>query len=266
MESNTSTYKLDQGGKVYMLTTSIVGENIRLACRNSSSPKNKKYSRDFSVDQLRKLDKIFNVLKSPLSAIQYIDEALRQQKVGVTEENNGIKITFYITTKGITNQIDIPLGEASMTSMNSNGNQYLQQSEKIENYDNFETNNYDQFLQGTEYTQDNKIIETNNIDYSQYPTTTPTHIETNTNIYTNEQNTQNDAGFDLNKYFTDIKTNTESVPYISPADNPETETDTNQYFQQYQTVETTNVNIILLIQMKLINMLVNIMNKMLIVI
>ena len=240
MESNTSTYKLDQGGKVYMLTTSIVGENIRLACRNSSSPKNKKYSRDFSVDQLRKLDKIFNVLKSPLSAIQYIDEALRQQKVGVTEENNGIKITFYITTKGITNQIDIPLGEASMTSMNSNGNQYLQQSEKIENYDNFETNNYEQFLQGTEYTQDNKIIETNNIDYSQYPTTTPTHIETNTNIYTNEQNTQNDAGFDLNKYFTDIKTNTETVPYISPADNPET--DTNQYFQQYQTVETTNVN------------------------
>ena len=245
MESNTSTYKLEQTGKVYMLTTSIVGDKIRLACKNSSSPKNKKYSRDFSVEELRKLDKLFNVLKSPLSAIQYIDEALRQQKVGVSEENNGIKITFYITTKGITNQIDIPLGETSTTSNTSNGGQYFQQNEKIENYDNFDTNNYGQFLQGSEYTQDNKILETNNLDYNQYPVTTPSHIETNTNtnIYTQEQNTlniQNNTEFDLNKYFTDIKTNTETIPYISPADNPET--DTNQYFQQYQTVENTNVN------------------------
>ena len=245
MESNMSTYKLEQTGKVYMLTTSIVGDKIRLACKNSSSPKNKKYSRDFSVEQLRKLDKLFNVLKSPLSAIQYIDEALRQQKVGVSEENNGIKITFYITTKGITNQIDIPLGETSATSNTSNEGQYFQQNEKIENYDNFDTNNYGQFLQGSEYTQDNKILETNNLDYNQYPVTTPSHIETNTNtnIYTQEQNTQNlqnNTEFDLNKYFTDIKTNTETIPYISPADNPET--DTNQYFQQYQTVENTNVN------------------------
>ena len=240
-----STYKLEQTGKVYMLTTSIVGDKIRLACKNSSSPKNKKYSRDFSVEQLRKLDKLFNVLKSPLSAIQYIDEALRQQKVGVSEENNGIKITFYITTKGITNQIDIPLGETSTTSNTSNEGQYFQQNEKIENYDNFDTNNYGQFLQGSEYTQDNKILETNNLDYNQYPVTTPSHIETNTNtnIYNQEQNTQNiqnNTEFDLNKYFTDIKTNTETIPYISPADNPET--DTNQYFQQYQTVENTNVN------------------------
>ena len=245
MESNMSTYKLEQTGKVYMLTTSIVGDKIRLACKNSSSPKNKKYSRDFSVEQLRKLDKLFNVLKSPLSAIQYIDEALRQQKVGVSEENNGIKITFYITTKGITNQIDIPLGETSTTSNTSNEGQYFQQNEKIENYDNFDANNYGQFLQGSEYTQDNKIIETNNLDYNQYPVTTPSHIETNTNtnIYTqeqNEQNIQNNTEFDLNKYFTDIKTNTETIPYITPVDNQET--DTNQYFQQYQTVENTNVN------------------------
>jgi len=241
-----STYKLEQTGKVYMLTTSIVGDKIRLACKNSSSPKNKKYSRDFSVEELRKLDKLFNVLKSQLSAIQYIDEALRQQKVGVSEENNGIKITFYITTKGITNQIDIPLGETSATSNISNEGQYFQQNEKIENYDNFDANNYRQFLQGSEYTQDNKILETNNLDYNQYPVTTPSHIETNTNtnIYTHEQNTQNiqnDTDFDLNKYFTDIKTNTEALPYITPSDNPET--DTNQYFQQYQTVEnTTNVS------------------------
>ena len=237
MESNKSTYKLEQGGKVYMFTTSIVDENIRLSCRNSSSTKKKKFFRDFSIEQLQKLDKLFNVLKTPLQAIQYIDEALRQQKVGVTEEDNGIKITFYITTKGITNQIEIPLGEINITSVNSNSNQNSQQYEKIENNKTFETNNYEQYLQGVEYTQDNLNLQSNNIDYNQYVATTPHQVETNTNTYTTEQ-IQNDTGFDVNKYFADIKANTEAGPYISPADNEDV--NLNQYFQQYQTVENTN--------------------------
>ena len=237
MESNKSTYKLEQGGKVYMFTTSIVDENIRLSCRNSSSTKKKKFFRDFSIEQLQKLDKLFNVLKTPLQAIQYIDEALRQQKVGVTEEDNGIKITFYITTKGITNQIEIPLGEINKTSVNSNSNQNSQQYEKIENNKTFETNNYEQYLHGGEYTQDNLNLQSNNIDYNQYVATTPHQVETNTNTYTTEQ-IQNDTGFDVNKYFADIKANTEAGPYISPADNEDV--NLNQYFQQYQTVENTN--------------------------
>ena len=222
MESYKNTYKLDQVGKVYFLTTSVVGENIRLTCKNSSSSKNKKYSRDFSIEQLRKLDKLFNVLKTPLQSIEYIDKALKQQKVGITEEANGIKISFYITTKGITNQIDIPLGEVIRTSSKSNGNQYLQQNEKIENYDNYDTNNnnYEQYLQNSEFTQETPIIDSNNFDsYQEYPATTSniatsqidtninTNIETNNNnIYTQEQNTKNEItnDFDVNKYFSDV--------------------------------------------------------------
>ena len=220
-----------------MLTTSIVGENIRLACRNSSSPKNKKYSRDFSVDQLRKLDKIFNVLKSPLSAIQYIDEALRQQKVGVTEENNGIKITFYITTKGITSQIDIPLGDMNSMMNTSNGNEYLYQNEKIENYEINNTPqeiNYEQYFQNIEYNQDIQNTPIENVDYNQYTTT---NIESNTNIYTPEQNYQENTNteFDVNKYFSDTNTNTAEGPYISPADNNEV--------QEYQQEQNINTNV-----------------------
>ena len=80
MESYKNTYKLEQSGKVYILTTSVVGENIRLTCKNSSSSKNKKYSRDFTVEQLHKLDKLFHLLKTPLQSIEYIDKALKQQK------------------------------------------------------------------------------------------------------------------------------------------------------------------------------------------
>ena len=237
MEKNTSTYKLEQNGKVYMFSTSLVGDNIRLSCKNSSSPKNKKYSRDFTVENLRKLDKLFNVLKTPIQAIQYIDEALRQQKVGVTEENNGIKITFYITTKGITSQIDIPLGDMNSMMNTSNGNEYLYQNEKIENY---EINNapqeinYEQYFQNVEYNQDKQNTPIENVDYNQYTTT---NIEPNTNIYTPEQNYQENTNteFDVNKYFSDTKTNTAEGPYISPADNNEV--------QEYQQEQNINTNV-----------------------
>ena len=237
MEKNTSTYKLEQNGKVYMFSTSLVGDNIRLSCKNSSSPKNKKYSRDFTIENLRKLDKLFNVLKTPIQAIQYIDEALRQQKVGVTEENNGIKITFYITTKGITNQIDIPLGDMNSMMNTSNGNEYLYQNEKIENYEINNTPqeiNYEQYFQNVEYNQDIQNTPIENVDYNQYTTT---NIEPNTNIYTPEQNYQENTNteFDVNKYFSDTNTNTAEGPYISPADNNEV--------QEYQQEQNINTNV-----------------------
>ena len=237
MEKNTSTYKLEQNGKVYMFSTSLVGDNIRLSCKNSSSPKNKRYSRDFTVENLRKLDKLFNVLKTPIQAIQYIDEALRQQKVGVTEENNGIKITFYITTKGITNQIDIPLGDMNSMMNTSNGNEYLYQNEKIENYEINNTPqeiNYEQYFQNIEYNQDIQNTPIENVDYNQYTTT---NIESNTNIYTPEQNYQENTNteFDVNKYFSDTNTNTAEGPYISPADNNEV--------QEYQQEQNINTNV-----------------------
>ena len=237
MEKNTSTYKLEQNGKVYMFSTSLVGDNIRLSCKNSSSPKNKRYSRDFTIENLRKLDKLFNVLKTPIQAIQYIDEALRQQKVGVTEENNGIKITFYITTKGITNQIDIPLGDMNSMMDTSNGNEYLYQNEKIENYEinnSPQEINYEQYFQNIEYNQDIQNTPIENVDYNQYTTT---NIESNTNIYTPEQNYQENTNteFDVNKYFSDTNTNTAEGPYISPADNNEV--------QEYQQEQNINTNV-----------------------
>jgi len=237
MEKNTSTYKLEQNGKVYMFSTSLVGDNIRLSCKNSSSPKKKKYSRDFTIEDLRKLDKLFNVLKTPIQAIQYIDEALRKQKVGVTEENNGIKITFYITTKGITNQIDIPLGDINSMTNTTNGNEYFYQNEKTENYEIKNTPqdiNYGQYFQNVEYNQDIQNTPMENVDYNQYTTT---NIETNTNFYTPEQTYQENTntGFDVNKYFSETNINTEGGPYISPADNNEV--------QEYQQEQNVNTNV-----------------------
>ena len=107
MESNTNDYELKQGDKEYIFSTTVVGNSIRLSCKN---PAGKLYSRDFTVSDLKSIDQIFNEIKSESDAIDYIDKALKIHKVGVREEEGRIKIVFYVTSGGILNQVEIPLG------------------------------------------------------------------------------------------------------------------------------------------------------------
>ena len=118
MESNTNDYQLKQGDKEYIFSTTVVGSSIRLSCKN---PAGKLYSRDFTVSDLQSIDQIFNEIKSESDAIDYIDNALKIHKVGVREEEGRIKIVFYvITSGGILNQVEIPLGLADSGSSGAN--------------------------------------------------------------------------------------------------------------------------------------------------
>ena len=119
MESNVNSYKLEQNNKEYVLTTSIIDNELKISCKNKAEPTTI-FSRAFTVEDLQKIDEIFKIIKVPLDAIKWIDEALKVQKVGVIDEPPSFKIKFVITTKGITNQIDIPLtkeGEKASVSV-----------------------------------------------------------------------------------------------------------------------------------------------------
>ena len=129
MEEHINSYKLEQNNKEYIFSTSIVGNKMRMSCQNS---KGKKYYRDFTVEQLKQIDDIFNFIKTPHHASEYIDKALRKEKVGVNEDNGNIKLSFYITTKGMTHLIEIPLWDPSSFN-NANEPQFLQ-TENIQNF------------------------------------------------------------------------------------------------------------------------------------
>ncbi len=107
MEPSTNDYQLKQSGKEYRFSTSVVGSSIRLSCKD---PAGKLYSKDFTVSDLKSIDQIFNEIKSENDAIDYIDKALRIHKVGVREEEGSIKIIFYVSSGGVLNQVEIPLG------------------------------------------------------------------------------------------------------------------------------------------------------------
>ena len=117
MESKVNDYQLRQGDKVYVFSTSIVENAVRLSCKNASG---KIFSRDFSVLDINSIDPIFNEIKSENEAVKFIDKALNVHKVGVTEDSGVIKIIFYVTTKGIIHTIEIPLGESGKNAFNDN--------------------------------------------------------------------------------------------------------------------------------------------------
>ena len=127
METNQHIYTLEQAGKKYLITTSVFNNNIRLSCKNSLSGSGKKYFIDLSIEKFRKLHNLFNSIKTPIQAIQYFDKIITTQNFDIIEEYNKITISFYITIKGITNQININLSDIKQTAFNSIENENFQQ-------------------------------------------------------------------------------------------------------------------------------------------
>ena len=243
METNINSYKLDQEDKEYIFSTSIVGNKLRMTCQNSSMGNNKKYTRDFSIEQLHKIDKIFSFLQSPFEASDYIDKALNNQKVGVSEENGIIKITFYITTKGITNQIEIPLSE-------SNGSQLLQSGKEEQNFgisnymgnEVIDQNNIDNLLNSA-YSQNNQMIGADQNYFSQIG-----NYNANSNIFENNSSTNS---FDINQFIQSGNNNIDSINQYFQyneqgssliGNNAQYNYDSNQFLQSFQNNGSINNN------------------------
>jgi hypothetical protein len=199
METSTNSYKLNQGKKEYIFSTSIVGNKIRISCQNTNDINSKKHSRDFTMEQFREIDDLFNFIKTPHHASEYIDRVLRNQKVGINDENGEVIINFYIKTDGLTHRIDIPL--VDQPSNDGDINKYFENigmsSTKYYSNENLFQNNYD----------------INNINQ---------YLGANTNIQYN----QNVESTPMNKYYNNSQRmpisqyeNYFEPPVIAPANN-----------------------------------------------
>jgi transcriptional regulator of met regulon len=192
-----------------------------MSCQNS---KGKKYYRDFTVEQLRQIDDIFNFIKTPHHASEYIDKALRKEKVGVTEDNGKMKLSFYITTKGMTHLIEIPLGDPTSFS-SANEHQFLQ-TENIQNYGQTNTpnNEVEAILKASfgepkpEDQELNKYFENIDIQNAQ-------RFESNINQYMPNANL-NQNNFDINQFMGNTNKN----------ENINVNLNTNQYMQGVDTI------------------------------
>ena len=281
METTINIYRLNQGNKEFIFRTSIIGNKLKMACKNSSNENNVPYAREFTIEELKQINEIFNILNSPQDASDFIDKALSNQKVRVTEEINNINIRFYINTNGVTQQIDIPLYNSSNSDSNVN-----------QNISNADTNNYtgnnasnqnspvllnSAFSQNNQSSQYYSQIGNYNPDYGQNPNAynfkklneklpviTPVDDSTDSpdqyfqqsyqqnnsltsQNYDTSQYLQNYQANNItnNQYSNQIKVN-ETIPFITPVENDENEAKINEQINQFlhnsnATIEQTGI-------------------------
>ena len=189
MESHINTYKLTQGNKQYILTISNVGEAIKITCKSTLNP-NLSFSRNFAVDDIKRLDQTFSDVISLQDALDRLDNALKVQKVGVSEEGDILKINFYVTTQENIN-VEIPSGDLQ--------SQYIQTTNTTTT-----TTTYDGGYQTPVYEQ--PVVQDTNQYYSEYNTVDNTTY--NTDINTGYDTTQYDT---TNAYTTDYNYNQEDA-------------------------------------------------------
>ena len=121
METNINLYNLSQEGKQYLLKSSLIGNRLRLSCKSQANQKIK-FTREFTMDELKTLDKIFSPITTPFEALQYFDTMMKNQKVSVSESFDVINIKFYVKSEEDSYQTKIPLSEEFYTSTTTDEN------------------------------------------------------------------------------------------------------------------------------------------------
>ena len=267
METNINIYNLSQDGKQYILKSSLIGNRLRLSCKNLSNQKIK-FTREFTIEELKQLDKIFSSITTPYEALQCFDTIMKNQKVAVSEAFEVINIKFYLKSEEEEHQMEVPISEEytsstteqniTTTNYDMNAFQNINLNTTDTAYTTYDTNynienigttynvpqtstTYenisDNYLQNIETTGTNNVIDTG-IDYTNYNNYT-NYDTTNVQDITNQYQDTNTNIVDYNTYNTYNTYNeyqSSSEPVNIPIENTQPIYETANY-GQYTTSE-----------------------------
>ena len=228
METYVSRYMLEQNGQQYILTIGRIGDNIRLTCQNKLNP-NSKFTRDYTIEDLKQIDKIFDSISETMQGLDYINTLIRNQKVRISEDNEQIKLSFYLEVRENKHKVDFPLNEQTTTTTTTiTNNEYTTSNyETVQNYDiNAFQNVEGEYTTGIDTTTDittaNTYENVENISSGNY---LENYDTTNTVV---------DNGFDYNNLTT---TETQEITTTQYQDN----SNINNEFQSSVPIVTTPI-------------------------
>ena len=119
MDAHFNTYKLNENNQEYILTTALLGNIISISCKSQQN-ESFSFSRNFTLEELKKVDQLFATIQTSSEALDFINNALNSKKVGIQEENDSLKLIFNVSTQGTEHQLEISLGEAISISSEQN--------------------------------------------------------------------------------------------------------------------------------------------------
>ena len=177
VERNITRYHLEQSdNKSYILTTSLIGDKLKLSCQDSI---NQTFIGEFTLMDLLNLSKYFKTTKSVAQVQQYLNGIIEKQRVEIYQDDVCIKVILHLINN---DRINIPLKKI-MTANNyynipNTSNNYITSPISSNGFE------YTNYSSNQNYT-DPQILNTISPTYI-YPTNSPQYISTqNYNIDTN---------------------------------------------------------------------------------
>lgn len=132
-EENVQKYQLIQDDKIYILTTGLIGQNLKLSCYeyHENIKDELGYSSIFTIDQLRGADPIFRMIKDCEDVQWIFEEVILAQSVGILEGDGILDVYFYMRANGRRAKVILRLNWQKNTPPPSKLKEYQTNQERL---------------------------------------------------------------------------------------------------------------------------------------
>ena len=133
IEENVQIYQLNQDNKIYILSTGLVGNNLKITCYEHKENTREKlgYSSIFTIEQLRKADPIFQITNDCEDVQWIFEEVILAESVGILEGEGILDVYFYMRANERRAKVILRLNWQHNTPPPSKLNEYQKNQERL---------------------------------------------------------------------------------------------------------------------------------------
>ena len=133
IEENVQIYQLNQDNKIYILSTGLVGNNLKISCYEHKENNREKlgYSSIFTIEQLRKADPIFQITNDCEDVQWIFEEVILAESVGILEGEGILDVYFYMRANERRAKVILRLNWQHNTPPPSKLNEYQKNQERL---------------------------------------------------------------------------------------------------------------------------------------
>ena len=212
-ERNLTRYRLDQSdNKVYILSTSLVNDKLKLTCQDSNS---QTYIGAFTLLDLLNLSKYFKTTRSVDQVQQYLNGIVEKQRVEIYQDDKCIKVILHLINS---DKISIPLKKQIINTINTNN--YYNLTNHYTTSPNIQTNPEQITYYNSQTYTEPQIISTMPQTYV-YPQESNQYISSQTYNYDQNLNGMDipDISTTINNDINQLASNTNPIMTYTQADS-----------------------------------------------
>ena len=102
-------YEITQDDKVYILSTILINDKLRIECQDTNYPSSQTYSRDYTMNELLSLSNIFNYTPTIVEAENELDMAIERKNIRIINLGNIIEVLFTIEMNSFSQEVSFQL-------------------------------------------------------------------------------------------------------------------------------------------------------------